>query len=425
MDLLLDEMKVRVLELIPGMLGQYMEVTKVDGELKSVCVVDSSKASVDMFVVGSMGVDMMGRRVGKEGDLAGIDFILSEMGHSIKHVVTIVHDCQVFEEIPPSILSQYDLAVDIIITPSRVTRANTEHSRPSNSWWNRFKADLVDRVAEQRASDGNVDTSQDQLGSVGEGAKEVEVVGDVDIEIEGIVCEKDIQKNRDNECVETAENKEVENVLGEVELKPKQKVKRNQMNMASKFKLDNIPSSVGYPELKAKLRARDVLPGFCVITLRSGSAVVAFKEESKLVQEKLKGLEFWKTKIKMQEVLVETEKKVNVKSDIAEKKKVAEKIKIEIMLDKFQKLKEQKFSGVYLGKLPMGIGEGDIRDALEAMNLIPVTLEMGYRSRFAIAFFSEQLGDLLSSLKSMSLRGKRILVKEYRETMKSKSPRNL
>ena len=66
---LLDEMKVRLFELVPGMHGQYKEIIKVGegGDLISLGMIDSMKTPVDMFVVGSIGVDSRGYRVGKEG----------------------------------------------------------------------------------------------------------------------------------------------------------------------------------------------------------------------------------------------------------------------------------------------------------------------------------------------------------------------
>ena len=66
-----------------------------------------------------------------------------------------------------------------------------------------------------------------------------------------------------------------------------------------------------------------------------------------------------------------------------------------------------------MGRLPVGITEGAIRTALEAQNLIPVSLEMGYRDRFAVAFFDEKIEELLSCLRGLSINGKKVQVKEY------------
>ena len=72
------------------------------------------------------------------------------------------------------------------------------------------------------------------------------------------------------------------------------------MNMLSKFKFDNIPASVGYPGLKEALRLKEIATGFCIATLRGGSAVVAFKEEPDEVLEKLKGWKIFSSMIKME-----------------------------------------------------------------------------------------------------------------------------
>jgi len=415
-DLLLNEtviQQVKVLELIPGMHGQYSEITKVDGEVKSVSVLDPLETAVDIFVVGSMGVDKKGHRVGKEGDLTGIDFILSNMGSSVKYVVTIVHDCQVFDEIPTNILSKYDLPVDIIITPSRVIKVENKLGKPSNPFWSSLKRELIGKNYNLKpAKDRYVDKIQrSELKSLETNLNtSVDGVGFVDTYVEEVNVSKDVFHERDEANVEDEEHIEKKRV----EEPPRPRVKRNQMNMASKFKLDNIPSFVGYPELKEKLRSFGALPGFCVVTLRCGSAVVAFKEKGEVLLDKIKeGLEFGNRKVKIEEVDIVHEPKTNVKGDIVNKKKEMEKIRARIIFENFQKLQEQNFAGVYLGRLPVGISEGAIRNALEAQNLIPVSLEMGYRDRFAVAFFDEKIEDLLSCLRGLSINGKKVQVKKY------------
>jgi len=418
-DLLLNEtviQQVKVLELIPGMHGQYSEITKVDGEVKSVSVLDPLETAVDIFVIGSMGVDKQGHRVGKEGDLTGIDFILSNMGTSVKYVVTIVHDCQVFDEIPTSILSKYDLPVDIIITPSRVIKVENKLRKPSNPFWSSLKSELIGKNYKLKPAkscfvdkiqgfdkfisrETNMNTGVDGDGFV-----------DTNTNAEEANVSKDVFVVRDETISDDGELAGKKREEGP----PRPRVKRNQMNMASKFKLDNIPSFVGYPELKAKLRSFGALPGFCVVTLRCGSAVVAFKEKGEVLLDKIKeGLEFENRKVKIEEVDIVHEPKTNVKGDIVNKKKEMEKIRARIIFENFQKLQEQNFAGVYLGRLPVGITEGAIRNALEAQNLIPVSLEMGYRDRFAVAFFDEKIEELLSCLRGLSINGKKVQVKKY------------
>jgi 5-formyltetrahydrofolate cyclo-ligase len=144
-DLVLGEdMQVRLLEPVPGMLGRYQElVSVIAGDVVSVGMVDTEQLSVDMLVVGSMGVDSNGYRVGKEGDLTGIDYILGEVWKSECLVVTLVHDCQVFEQIPADILTQHDLPVDIIVTPTRVIRVQKKVDKPIDISWGMLKHDFV------------------------------------------------------------------------------------------------------------------------------------------------------------------------------------------------------------------------------------------------------------------------------------------
>jgi hypothetical protein len=208
-------------------------------------------------------------------------------------------------------------------------------------------------------------------------------------------------------------------VGNDVELEPPKK--RNQMNMASKFRFDNITTGVGYPEFKEALRAKGIVPGLCVITVRGGSAVVAFKEETTEVWEKLRDLEIRKSRIKIGEVSLKDEAKLNVKNDLEEKRKQVEKIRSKVLQDVLDNLRLQNLTGVFISKLPVGVTEADIMIALEARNQVPINIEIGHRSRHAVAFFNEELHALLIILKHLIINGKECQVEEYKHKKDEKN----
>ena len=50
-------------------------------------------------------------------------------------VVTTVHDCQIFDSLPPQIFKEYDVPVDIIVTPTQTIIVNPKLKKPSCIMW--------------------------------------------------------------------------------------------------------------------------------------------------------------------------------------------------------------------------------------------------------------------------------------------------
>jgi 5-formyltetrahydrofolate cyclo-ligase len=96
--------------------------------------------NVDLVVVGSTAVcPTTGARVGKGEGFAELEWgILSEQGNldaAKTIVVTTVHDCQVVNDIPSDQLTQHDVPVDIIVTPTQVIRVPNRAPKPSGIFW--------------------------------------------------------------------------------------------------------------------------------------------------------------------------------------------------------------------------------------------------------------------------------------------------
>ena len=90
---------------------------------------------IDLFVVASVSCAPNGVRLGKGLGYAELEWaILWTLGAVSKNtiVATTVHDCQVLStaELPTSLLSIYDLPVDIIVTPSRVINVRRKLTKP-------------------------------------------------------------------------------------------------------------------------------------------------------------------------------------------------------------------------------------------------------------------------------------------------------
>lgn len=96
---------------------------------------------IDVLVMGSVAVSPQGYRIGKGEGFADLEYgILKEMGSIDDSVplVTSVHDCQVFEELPKELFKEYDMPVDIIVTPTRIIHTSARASslpRPSGIIW--------------------------------------------------------------------------------------------------------------------------------------------------------------------------------------------------------------------------------------------------------------------------------------------------
>ncbi|KAG2443222.1 hypothetical protein HYH02_009295 [Chlamydomonas schloesseri] len=107
---------------------------------------------VDLIVVGSSCVDpASGARLGKGEGFAELEYgILRYMGAIDEHtlVVTTVHDCQVLEPgaIDVSKMLEHDVPVDIIVTPTRVIRTNTNLPKPPGILWHKLSPQKLGQI---------------------------------------------------------------------------------------------------------------------------------------------------------------------------------------------------------------------------------------------------------------------------------------
>jgi len=100
----------------------------------------NAEFNVDLVVVGSTAVcPRTGARVGKGEGFAELEWgILTEMRNLDPNrtlVVTTVHDLQVVNDIPADQLTQHDVPVDIIVTPTRTINVAERAPKPSGVFW--------------------------------------------------------------------------------------------------------------------------------------------------------------------------------------------------------------------------------------------------------------------------------------------------
>ena len=100
---------------------------------------------VDLIVVGSVAVAPNGARLGKGGGYSELEYgILRSLEriHADTPVATTVHDLQIVDELPQE---PHDVAVDIIVTPTRVLRVANAR-KPPGILWERASQEMFEQM---------------------------------------------------------------------------------------------------------------------------------------------------------------------------------------------------------------------------------------------------------------------------------------
>jgi len=110
----------------------------------------ASRIRLDMVVIGSVAVDRLGHRIGKGEGFADLEFAMAASHHSAitddTLVVTTVHDCQVFDQLPADIFESHDLSVDVIVTPTEVFRVSERLKKPEGIQWSLLSREKFDQI---------------------------------------------------------------------------------------------------------------------------------------------------------------------------------------------------------------------------------------------------------------------------------------
>ncbi len=98
----------------------------------------AARTRIDLVVVGAVAVDASGRRIGRGGGADDLTFAMAASNRSVGKdtlVCCTVHDCQVFEHLPPDLFGAHDLPVDLVATPTRVIRVRSRLDKPCRILW--------------------------------------------------------------------------------------------------------------------------------------------------------------------------------------------------------------------------------------------------------------------------------------------------
>ena len=103
--------------------------------------------AIDLAVVGSVAVAPNGGRIGKGEGYSEIEYgILRELGlvsESIP-IITTVHDSQIVDFVPSE---DHDIAVDYIVTPTRLLAVNRKRPRPAGIIWSKVTPGMIKRMS--------------------------------------------------------------------------------------------------------------------------------------------------------------------------------------------------------------------------------------------------------------------------------------
>ena len=91
------------------------------------------EVSVDLVIMGCSVVSRTGRRLGKGEGFADLEWaMMMTMGavNGGTTVITNVHDCQIKDEIPDDLFHEYDLTVDVIVTPTQTLIVEKPYPKP-------------------------------------------------------------------------------------------------------------------------------------------------------------------------------------------------------------------------------------------------------------------------------------------------------
>lgn len=131
----------------------------------------NSKIKIDLVILGSVCVSRNGYRLGKGKGFADLEFaMMMRMGAVTQDtiVITTVHDCQVFDSLPHQIFKEYDVPVDIIVTPTETIIVNPKLKKPNCIIWHmlserKIKAiEVLQQLKEMDEKEGKIITLKEE-----------------------------------------------------------------------------------------------------------------------------------------------------------------------------------------------------------------------------------------------------------------------
>lgn len=107
------------------------------------------EVSVDLVIMGCSVVTRTGRRLGKGEGFADLEWaMMMQTGAATADttVITNVHDCQIKEEISDDLFQEYDLTVDVIVTPTQTLIIEKPLPKPKGIIWKKLWEQKLEKV---------------------------------------------------------------------------------------------------------------------------------------------------------------------------------------------------------------------------------------------------------------------------------------
>ena len=136
-------------ELDPSVMGgSPTEASTIAGAFKHGRLVSVEEMkSVDLVISGSVAVNRRGRRIGKGGGFADLEYGLAVAAGVVlpaTPVIGTVHSIQVLDQELP--WTQHDVCLDYIATPEELIRCNPTMTRPTGIYWEDLSAAKIRQI---------------------------------------------------------------------------------------------------------------------------------------------------------------------------------------------------------------------------------------------------------------------------------------
>jgi 5-formyltetrahydrofolate cyclo-ligase len=103
--------------------------------------------AIDLVVSGSVAVTEAGARIGKGEGYSDLEYaVLRELGlvDETTTIATTVHDAQVIDG--PVDVEAHDVPMDLVATPTRTVRTETDYDRPAGVFWEDLSEERIDAI---------------------------------------------------------------------------------------------------------------------------------------------------------------------------------------------------------------------------------------------------------------------------------------
>ncbi|XP_037028956.1 uncharacterized protein LOC119069157 [Bradysia coprophila] len=235
----------------------------------------ANKIALDMLVLGAVVASKTGHRIGRGNGYVDLDFgILSKAGAITDNtiIVATVHDEQVCDTLPEDLFTEYDVPIDMIVTPTAVFRVEKRLKRPNGIYWSHLSerrlgiVPILQTLKENAEKEGETLTLKDEDTDVDErkkgrpkkryfryrGARSTSK-GDDDNKRRRRRFNRRPKKPK-------AVTTDAEAEQSEGERKKRQKKRRDNRDYC--IKVSNIPKSMRIKEFKSELRLNGCNPMF-------------------------------------------------------------------------------------------------------------------------------------------------------------------